>query len=748
MGCDGGLIMSISKLLFVSAICFLLLFSCFSVCSSKPLAIPQTFENTSRDTGEAPRINRVNVSVSSHDLILRFEGKLELGRQMDALRKDWGKFHHSDTTLLITINNEALVDSVWSVGPDSKSGDLVVKPSDATVSAKDDAVTVSIPLKKIIYSPVMLTAEIKRTYYISDNMAGGEGRNLFGITSGPALFSIPSLPMKAPASGITGLKTDQVTSDSMTLKWRSANRTDAKVVLKAAGSADRVVSQSLLLNSHRLTINDLKPNTAYTVSVSGKDVAGRPVKGAPIRVRTHLLVALKGQDSFWLSVRGTQIVDASGKPFPLGGYSSFPGEIWFDQIPRYGTHALAARYFRSMGLNSCRLGLSSRMANHWAAGIERDEELFKRFGGPEGYVKKYLRPMVDQITGEGIYVIIDWHWSYSMTHEYVEQIGKFWEAAAKEFKDNPKVAVYQLLNEPSFKIEGGTTPDIAPLLRKITKDYIARIRKYDKRHIILVPDWNSGWGWATENQWSPVNFDTGDPQRQVVFSKHVAKEHMTDAFMAGGVDSVMDKWNVPVFFDEVECGELMGDANLLWFFNYLNRNPRVPSFAIWVAGQYGPEYPMLISAFAKTYLRPAPFGATGESPIVNWWYLDKVSSSEVGGKWYYRFAVPKELPAGDYGVSVLGVDEGVTLGVAVEAQPDGELQGVYLGNPTVAGWRTYTVTSGQSAVDRATYIHPLSSYREVVIRSAVEIKEPKLQLFHLNPKHQHPVPVVETTVVN
>lgn len=726
--------------------CLLVTVCCGSYC--RPVTLPQSFQNAAKDTKEAPYVRNLSASTSGGNLVLRFEGDLRLGRQTEARNELWDStFHHADTTLLITLNNEALVDSIWNVGPDS-AGKLLIKPGGSLVSATDEAVTISIPLKQIKYSPLMLSAEIKRTYYINaENMAGGEGRNLFSTATGPAVFYVPGLQAKTASPVVKGLKAAAVTSDSVTLQWTTANRTDTSITLKAEGRQHRVVTQPLLLNSHKLTITDLRPNTVYTASVSGKDIAGGGMRAALLKFRTPASKAAKGAESYWLSVKGKYIVDASGKPYPLGGYSVFPGEIWFDQFPRYGTNALTARNFRNLGLNCCRLGLLSHLPKHWSASIERDQDVFERFGGPEGMVKKYVRPMVDQITGEGMYVIIDWHWSYSMTKEYVELIGRFWEAAAKEFKDDPKVAMYQLLNEPAFNPEGGTTPDIAPLIRTITKDYITRIRKYDKRHIILVPDWNSGWGWATESQWSPVNFDPGDPQKQIVYSKHVAKEHMTDAFMQGGVDSVADRWDVPIMFDEAETGPLQPPAETLWFYRYLTNNPRKWSFAIWVAGQYWPEFPTVTAAFAQNYLRQVPWGVTGEPPIVNWWYIDKSSETQKDGKYCYRFATLEAMPGGDYGVAVLGAEVGDTIEVAVAAQPGGELQGVYLGYPTVARWRGFQIVSGQSAVDRATYIHPLTTFKEVVIRSAMQINDPKLQLFRLNPKHQHPVPNVETNVV-
>jgi len=46
----------------------------------------QTFENADPDTKESPYTERLIVSTTEQSLVLRFEGKLSLGREMDAIR--------------------------------------------------------------------------------------------------------------------------------------------------------------------------------------------------------------------------------------------------------------------------------------------------------------------------------------------------------------------------------------------------------------------------------------------------------------------------------------------------------------------------------------------------------------------------------------------------------------------------------------------------------------------------------------
>lgn len=714
---------------------------------------PSAYPNAAKDTEESPYIERMCVSVTDTDLVLRFEGTLELGRRMDVLqRNNDAKHHHADNKLIVTLDNEALEAFPLTVAPDATGKALAVFPPKATLTVDDKGVTLSVPLELIQYSPVEVAAETHSVYYASEEMVAGEGRNLFATPDGAAQIEITSLGVKPEIPGVTGLKITDVGAGSASLQWTTTGRTTVQVTLEAADLPSRTVRQPFRSREHKLTVTSLQPETEYTASVSGMDFAHRSATPDSVTFRTEAPASTTGQADAWLRVKGKFVVDWQGKPFPLGGYSHFLGEYWYNEFPRYGTPALTARYFRSVGFNSCRLGLWQKQRAHWAASIERQANSFERYGGPAGYVDKFLKPIVEQIVNEGIYVIIDWHWTYGLTPEDIEQIGQFWEECAKAFKDEPRVAMYQLLNEPSF-VDGQTRPDLAPRIRDIVKDYIARIRKHDQRHIILVPDWNCGWGWATESQWSPVNFDPGDPYKQIVYSKHIAGEHVTDAFMKGGVDAVADRWDVPILFDEVELGPLMSSKEHAWFYNFLSKNPRKYGFWIWVCGQHPADLVRTASAFAQTYLPPAPFGGTGEPPIIAWHRMDKPEAQKLEKEWQYRYALAEPLPAGDYGLVIEGAPLGTEVGVAIVPSDDkSKLIGTWIGAPEVTRWRwggAYTVAGGTSAINGAVYIRAITEFTDLVVRLDKELDKDwtHIQLFRLNPAHQVPAPTVASPFV-
>ena len=716
--------------------------------------VPIGCTNEAKDTGESPYIERVFVSITDTEFVLRIEGELQLGRRMDAVQRNSdSKHHHADNKLIVTLDNEALEAFTLTLAPDATGKSLAVFPPKASFKVGDKSVLLHVPLELIRYSPVEVAAETHSVYYASEEMVAGEGRNLFAAADGATRFEISSLGVKPEAPEVTDLKVTNVGAGSVSLEWKTTGRTTVEVTLDAADGPSRTIRQPSRSRQHKLTVTSLQPATEYTASVSGMDFAHRSATRGSVTFRTaEPSSTTPGEPDAWLRVKGKFVVDWQGKPFPLGGYSHFLGEYWYNEFPRYGTPALTARYFRSVGFNSCRLGLWQKQRAHWAASIERQANSFERYGGPAGYVDKFLKPIVEQIVNEGVYVIIDWHWTYGLTPEDIEQIGQFWEECAKAFKDEPRVAMYQLLNEPGFT-EGQCRPDLAPRIRDIVKDYITRIRKHDQRHIILVPDWNCGWGWATESQWSPVNFDPGDPFKQIVYSKHIAKEHVTDAFMTGGVDAVADRWDVPFIFDEVELGPLMSSKDHAWFYDYLSKNPRKYGFWIWVCGQHPEDLVRTASAFAQSYLPQAPFGGEGESAIVAWRRMDKTEAQKTDKGWQYRYTLAEPLPAGDYGLVIEGAPLGTEVGVAVVPSDDkSKLVGTWIGSPGTTRWRyngAYTVANETSAINGAVYIHALKDFKEIVVRLNKELDKDwtQIQLLRFNPKHQVPVPTVESPFV-
>jgi hypothetical protein len=737
----------------ISLVCFML--------SASPCAA-QEFSNAAKDSQEAPYIEKLTAQVDGRELVLRFEGKLRLGREDNARRANIDKtFHHAIHRMLLTLNNDKLDEFVIDIGPD-KAGKPVIHPAECSFTSDAGSVTVRVPLSLIAFTPVDLFVETDVLYFGNDDMMATSGRNLFSAEGGkPVRISIAGLPENPDKPAISNLKAVDVDPISAILEWDTSFRSRAQVLLTAGGKDVQTVQQDILSRRHTVTLTGLSPRTEYQAVVTGKDFTGREVPARSISFTTPAQTAAKAGITAWLKVRGKYIVDSNGNPFPLGGYSVSLSDWWWNEFPRFGTIPMAARYFRSLGMNACRLGLGDQDDNYWAAGVFR-EGGFKRYGGPEGFVKKFVRPMVDQIANEGMYVILDWHDAYKLTDETIEQISQFWEAAAKEFKDEPRIAMFQPMNEPTFP-DGECRPEFAERIRNITKAMILRIRKHDKRHIIIVSDWNVGWGWATESQWKPVNFDPGDPQRQIVFSKHIAGQHCNDTFMAGGVDRIADLYNVPLMFDEIQNNEYMSPSETGWFYNYLYRNPRKYGFATAWCGQYWPEFAQLTSAFANAYLPEVPFLRRPQKLIVSWNRADKPEVSKSSdGSVFSVFTMPEKLPAGDYGIVLEEQPPNTQYNVALKPDKNSPRRiGGWLGRPGDALWLPFFEGSrhidGANMVPMAMYFHALEPFEQVVIkcserglqgRPAIEEKfarpsQPKsIQVFRLNPTHQMPVPKV------
>ncbi len=709
----------------------------------------QTFPNNAKDSKETAYIERLVAAVKDKALVLRFEGKLDVGRKMDVIKPNTnGKFHHADNQLVVTLSNEALDEFVLTLGPDP-SGKLAVFPNRASFKVDGKGVDLVIPLEIVRYTPVEVIAEMNAHYYANEQMLAVDARNLFSAEGGnPARIDIPTLAVKADTPALTGLKVTETGPNSVGLEWRTNNRTNTEVALQSPGQAPKTIREAYRTGRHKLTVADLLADTEYTAKVFGRDFADRPAPAATVTFRTAKPAASRSQSDLWLRVQGKYVVDSDGKPFALGGYSQVITDFWFDEFSRFGNVALAARYFRSMGLNACRFGLAEDWPGYWAPSpVTEKGGMFQKYGGPTNYVKKFLRPIINQIMDEGLYVIIDWHDTYRMDAQRLDKIAQFWEACAKEFKDEPRVAMYQIFNEPCF-VDGQNRIDLAPRVREITKRCIDLIRKHDTRHIILVSDWNCGWGWATETQWRPVNFDPGDPYKQIVYSKHIAREHVTDAFMVGGVDRVADKFNIPFFFDEVEVNELMNWRDHEWFYRFLNANPRKYGFIIWISGQYGPEFPRITSAFAQAYLPAPPFPGWRTNPIVQWYHLSKPKVELTGKRWTYRFALPQQCPAGEYGLVVPNViAHGAAVRVAVASERNApRVQGGWIGKGDTS-WLGYSLGEEQSAVTGARYLRTITPFVEVIVqiegKKLDEFKE--IQFFRLNPDYEMPTTGITRT---
>lgn len=165
-----------------------------------------------------------------------------------------------------------------------------------------------------------------------------------------------------------------------------------------------------------------------------------------------------------LKVAGTNIVDKTGKKVQLKGASTH-GIAWF---PQY-VNKNCFQSFRKMGVNTIRLALYSDKG----AGFSKS--LYKKVD--EG---------IQYATELGMYVVIDWHiLSDGNPKTNQKKALSFFARYAKKYGKQNNI-LYEICNEPNGNVTWAK--DIKPYAKKVIK----KIRKYDKKNIIVVgtPTWS------------------------------------------------------------------------------------------------------------------------------------------------------------------------------------------------------------------------------------------------------------------
>lgn len=127
----------------------------------------------------------------------------------------------------------------------------------------------------------------------------------------------------------------------------------------------------------------------------------------------------------------------------------------------------------------------------------------------------------------------------------------------------------------------------------------------------MVSDWNAGWGGATESMWAPNGFRPDGPGNQVIFSKHIAKDHCTREFLAAYVDEVSQRWDVPMLVGEFELGTpFMNEDAFRLYLEWLGDNPGKYGWWAWDLGN-APDWDHVVKPFFPKWASPVPgFPAT------------------------------------------------------------------------------------------------------------------------------------------
>lgn len=228
-----------------------------------------------------------------------------------------------------------------------------------------------------------------------------------------------------------------------------------------------------------------------------------------------------------LSVKGTNLIDAKGKPLRLKGISTH-GIAWF---PQYISRESFASLRKLFGINAVRLALYSDPS----AGYTKE-------------IHKKVREGVEAATKEGMYVIIDWHiLSDGNPNIYKEQAKEFFKEMAQAFKNQDNI-IYEICNEPN----GGATweNDIKPYALEL----IDTIRKIDKEAVIIVgtPNWSQDVDIVAQ---SPI---TGE--ENIMYALHFyAATHKEE--LRSKAEAALKK-GLPLFVSEFSICEASGNGNL------------------------------------------------------------------------------------------------------------------------------------------------------------------------------------------
>ncbi len=230
-------------------------------------------------------------------------------------------------------------------------------------------------------------------------------------------------------------------------------------------------------------------------------------------------------------------------------------EVFFDEAD--------ARYLASLGLNCVRIAFNYRH-------FEDDDQPFVM--KEAGF--RLLDRAIDICARNRLYTVLDlhalpgfqnqhWHsdnpthWAQFWTHRHFQdRVVHLWEALAERYRDNPWVAGYNLINEPSDP----SGASIGPLYRRLE----AAVRAVDKQHVLFLDG----------NRYSVDFHMFGDPLPNCVYTAH-------DYALAGFVDGGG--------YPGTTRGEYVDRAFVEKTFLARTEYMRRTGTPIWI-GEFGPVY--------------------------------------------------------------------------------------------------------------------------------------------------------------
>lgn len=234
-----------------------------------------------------------------------------------------------------------------------------------------------------------------------------------------------------------------------------------------------------------------------------------------------------------LKVKGTQIVNAKGKPVQLKGVSTH-GMSWY---PEYVNQKAFTQMKKKWGINTVRLAVYTAEYNGYCTGDAKNRKT----------LEKKIDDGVKYATKAGLYVIIDWHiLNDGNPKTYQKQSLAFFKKMASKYKNHTNV-IYEICNEPN----GGTSWST---IKSYAKKVIKTIRAKDKNAIIIVgtPNWSQDVDIAAE---SPIK-----GYKNVMYTLHFyAGTH--GEYFREKAQKALDK-GLPLFVTEFGISDASGNGNL------------------------------------------------------------------------------------------------------------------------------------------------------------------------------------------
>lgn len=361
-----------------------------------------------------------------------------------------------------------------------------------------------------------------------------------------------------------------------------------------------------------------------------------------------------------LSVKGTQLVDAEGKPVQLKGISTH-GLAWF---PEYINEECFRQLKEDWGINVIRLAMYTAEYGGYCT------------GGDKNALKELIHKGVDCAEKCGLYVVIDWHiLSDGNPNTFLQEAEDFFDEMSKRYAGRTNV-LYEICNEPNGGVQWAEVKSYAERILSV-------IRQNDPDGVVLVgtPDWCQQIEAAAAE---PIT-EFGNVMYTMHFYAATHKESLR-----GSMAAALEK-GLPVFVSEFGICEASGGGKIdtaeagEWLRLMDERNV---SYVAWNLSNKAEASAILQSGCQKKNgFAPKDYSASGR--WLQQAFAGKPAAAEVP-------PAVEVLPVAEIPLAVSGAQEGLSIEVhlAESWEENGKKYGKYILEATN---QTAQVKSGWSA---------------------------------------------------